>query len=179
MACNEQLSSLPAYRSAVASVINRVARAYAGVDIPRGVNRAYLQFFLPFWWEHILERGRLVKPAAEKQVTLILSPRTIPAPAAAAVPIATAQPAAPPHPTSAPWPYPPPPAFHFLPPHMPLIGGNNFGIEDDDFAVDIGPPAEHCTPTVEGGVPCDDSDSGEESFTSDEHRVERAGNDRL
>ena len=62
---------------------------------------------------------------------------------------------------------------------MPLIGGNNFGIEDDDFAVDIGPPAEHCTPTVEGGVPCDDSDSGEESFASDEHSVERAGNDRL
>ncbi len=69
-ACNA-LSSLPAYRSAVASVINRVARAYAGADIPRAVNRAYLQFFLPFWWEHILERGRLDEPAAEKQVTLI------------------------------------------------------------------------------------------------------------
>ena len=42
-ACNTQLSSFPAYSSAVASVINRVARAYAGADIPRAVNRAYLQ----------------------------------------------------------------------------------------------------------------------------------------
>ena len=118
-ACNEQLSSLPAYRSAVASVINRVARAYAGADIPRAVNRAYLQFFLPFWWEHILERGRLDEPAAEKQVTLILSPRLAPAPAAAAAPIAPAQPAAPPPPTPAPWPFPPPQAFHYLPPAPP------------------------------------------------------------
>ena len=47
-ACNAQLTSLPAYRSAVASVINRAARAYTGADIPRAVNRAYLQFFLPF-----------------------------------------------------------------------------------------------------------------------------------
>ncbi len=63
----------PAYRSAVASVINRVARAYAGADIPRAVNRAYLQFFLPFWWEHILERGRLDEPAAEKPAILTIS----------------------------------------------------------------------------------------------------------
>ena len=48
-ACNAHLTSLPAYRSAVASVINRVARAYTGADIPRAVNRAYLQFSLPFW----------------------------------------------------------------------------------------------------------------------------------
>ena len=115
-ACNEQLSSLSAYRSAVASVINRVARAYAGVDIPRAVNRAYLQFFLPFWWEHILERGRLDASAAEKQVTLILSPRAAPAPAVAAAPVAPAQPAAPPPLTPAPWPFPPPPVYHYLPP---------------------------------------------------------------
>ena len=33
-ACTAQLASLPAYCSAVASVINRVARAYTGADIP-------------------------------------------------------------------------------------------------------------------------------------------------
>jgi hypothetical protein len=79
-ACVQQLASLPAYRSGVASVVSRVAKAYSGVEIPRSVNRAYLQFFLPFWWEHILERGPLDDNTAEKQVALILKPATPPAP---------------------------------------------------------------------------------------------------
>jgi hypothetical protein len=77
-ACSLQLASLPSYRSAVASVISRVATAYTGVEVPRSVNRAYLQFFLPFWWEHILERGRLDDTTAEKQAALLLKPATEP-----------------------------------------------------------------------------------------------------
>ena len=119
-ACNSQLASLPAYRSAVASVISRVATAYSGVEVPRSVNRAYLQFFLPFWWEHILERGRLDDAAAEKQAALLLKPETPPVPALPAPALLAPTPPAAPHP----WPYPPAPFFHYPlptppPPYIP------------------------------------------------------------
>ena len=111
-ACAQQLASLPSYRSGVASVIARVAKAYTGLEIPRAVNRAYLQFFLPFWWEHILERGRLDDSAAEKQATLLLAPRPTPAPAAApAVPALL--------PPVPPWPFHPPAAYPYPAPGPP------------------------------------------------------------
>ena len=116
-ACAQQLSSLSSYRSDVASVIARVAQAYTGVEITRAVNRAYLQFFLPFWWEHILERGRLDEAGAEKQATLLLAPRPAPAPAPAAaapVPPPTVPPALLP-----PWPYHPPAGFPYPTPGPP------------------------------------------------------------
>ena len=114
-ACCEQLASLPAYRSAVASVISRVATAYTGVEVPRSVNRAYLQFFLPFWWEHILERGRLDDTTAEKQATLLLKPAAPPVPVLLAPPhFGMTPPAATP-----PWPYPPAPFFHYPLPAPP------------------------------------------------------------
>ena len=90
-ACCEQLASLPAYRSAVASVISRVATAR--VEVPSSVHRAYLQFFLPFWWEHILERNHLDASTAEDRVALILQPEPAPAQAPPSpAPLATTPP---------------------------------------------------------------------------------------
>jgi hypothetical protein len=85
------------------------------------VNRAYLQFFLPFWWEHILERNRLDASTAEERVALILQPdpapaQTPPSPA----PLATTPPPAEPTPWPS-WPYPSAvPAFYYPTPE-PLL----------------------------------------------------------
>ncbi len=73
------------------------------------MNRAYLRFFLPFWWEHILERGRLDDSTAKKQAALLLEPETPPAPAPPAPTHLVPIPPAAPHP----WPYPPAPFFHY------------------------------------------------------------------
>jgi hypothetical protein len=116
-ACAQQLASLSSYRSGVASAIARVAKTYVGLEIPRAVNRAYLQFFLPFWWEHILERGRLDESAAEKQATLLLAPRPTPAPAAAPAVPALLPPA--PIPALPPWPFHPPAAHPYPAPGPP------------------------------------------------------------
>jgi hypothetical protein len=58
-ACQAQLAAVPAYRSSVAVAITRMAATFDRAAAARTVNRAYITFFTPFWWEHILERGRL------------------------------------------------------------------------------------------------------------------------
>ncbi len=58
-ACREQYEALPTYRAAVASSISKSATALSLPCAVRAVNTAYLQLFLPFWWEHVLLRSRL------------------------------------------------------------------------------------------------------------------------
>ncbi len=73
-----------------------MATAY---DVPaagRVVNRVYLLFFLPLWWEHILKRGLLEPDKLEKKADEILAPR----PAPPALPAPPAPPALPPPPPS-------------------------------------------------------------------------------
>ncbi len=70
--------------------------AYPYAEAARFVNKAYLEFFLPFWWEHVLLRSALDEDKAAAEVKLILAP---PAPAPA---VPAAAPAPPPFPTPAP-----------------------------------------------------------------------------
>jgi hypothetical protein len=58
-ACGSQYQALPAYRVAIAATLACASSAYAGTAIARHINRAYLNFFLHFWWEHVLLRGQL------------------------------------------------------------------------------------------------------------------------
>jgi hypothetical protein len=94
-ACRQQLADLPAYRTAIATVVARMATAYDAPAAGRAVNRVYLLFFLPLWWEHILERGLLEPDKLEKKADEILLPRPAPPalPAPPAPPGATASPA--------------------------------------------------------------------------------------
>jgi hypothetical protein len=126
-ACREQLAALPAYRSAIATAITRVASTYEGAEAARWVNKAYLTFMYPFWSEHLLERGRLSKEEVAKQVKEILTPaKPTPAPAPALPPTAPhALPPVAPPPT--PWPptLPPPMALP-PPPYYPLMQPGGF-----------------------------------------------------
>jgi hypothetical protein len=79
LACKDQYEALPAYRAAVASSVSRAASALPACDGARSVNAAYLSFFLPFWWEHVLLRSRLDEADAAKASKEILS-RTPPPP---------------------------------------------------------------------------------------------------
>jgi hypothetical protein len=74
LACRQQLADLTAYRASVAAVIARVSSAYSGGDVARSVNRTYLLFFLPFWWEHVLLRGALAPDVLEKEAKALLHP---------------------------------------------------------------------------------------------------------
>ena len=56
--CKEQFDGLPAYRAAVAFAVSKAAAALPAPAAARSVNKEYLQFFLPFWWEHVLVRPR-------------------------------------------------------------------------------------------------------------------------
>ena len=117
-ACRQQLADLPAYRTAIATVVSRMATAYDAPAAGRAVNRVYLLFFLPLWWEHILERGILEPDKLEKKADEILLPRPTP-PALPAPPAPPALPPPPPfylpYPTPAPW-VPPAPAPVTMPP---------------------------------------------------------------
>jgi hypothetical protein len=73
LACREQYEALPAYRAAVATSVSRAASALPACDAARSVNAAYLSFFLPFWWEHVLLRSRLDKADVAKVSKEILS----------------------------------------------------------------------------------------------------------
>ena len=102
--CRAQLEALPTYRAAIASVLARVASAHRPAEAPRFINKSYLQFFLPFWWEHILERGALEPDKLEKTADSMLAPAVPSTPAPAPIPAAvTGPPPAQPHP----WPLPP------------------------------------------------------------------------
>ncbi len=73
LAFKEQYEAIPAYRAAVASVA-RAASALPARDAALSVNSAYLHFFLPFWWEHVLLGSRLEDAEAAKISKEILSP---------------------------------------------------------------------------------------------------------
>ena len=53
-ACVKQRDDLAAYRTAVAKAVARLADPSSPTLTARNINTAYLQFFLPFWTEHIL-----------------------------------------------------------------------------------------------------------------------------
>ena len=107
-ACRTQADGLPAYRAAIASALAMASAAYPDAEAARFVNKAYLEFFLPFWWEHVLLRSALDEDKAAAEVKLILAS---PAPAPA---VPAAAPAPPPFPTPAPPPAPQP--HHGAPP---------------------------------------------------------------
>ena len=115
--CRAQLLALPAYRSAIATAITRVASTFVGAAAARSVNKAYLTFFSPFWSEHLLERGRLSREETEKFVKGLLD---APAPALApAPPPVQPLPTPPPAPPPAQWPPTPPPVPVYYPPALP------------------------------------------------------------
>jgi hypothetical protein len=147
-ACRTQADGLQAYRAAIASALALASAAYPDAEAARFVNKAYLEFFLPFWWEHVLLRSALDEEKAAAEVKLILAPPTPApaAPAAAPAPLPFPMPTPPPalHPLhGAPPPYfpfhpppffgPPPPGY----PHAPHHGGHA-----------VGAPAPHFTPTA-------------------------------
>ncbi len=87
----------------MAAVIARVSSAFTGGDVARSVNRAYLLFFLPFWWEHVLLCGALAPDDLDKEARALLQP---------AQPAPDLAPPAPPPPSPAPPPALPPPQYH-------------------------------------------------------------------
>ena len=74
-----------------------MALAYPAVEAARSINNSYRQFFLPFWWGHILKRGILdADTKRDKTVDSFLrsAPAPLPTPLPAYVPPAAAPPAA-------------------------------------------------------------------------------------
>ena len=72
--CRRQLAELAPYRAAIAAAVARAADYSDHVSGPHPINVAYLHLFLPFWWEHVLLRPRLVDAAAAaEQADKILS----------------------------------------------------------------------------------------------------------
>jgi hypothetical protein len=65
-ACHKQLQDLPRYRAAIAAYVVQMATISANTQAST-INTAYLNFFLPFWWEHILGRARLDVADAERE----------------------------------------------------------------------------------------------------------------
>jgi hypothetical protein len=73
LACKEQYKAIPAYRAAIAASVSWAVSALPADDGARSVNSAYLSFFLPFWWEHVLRlRSRLDGSEAAKIVKEML-----------------------------------------------------------------------------------------------------------
>ena len=107
-ACVKQRDDLAAYRTAVAKAVARLADPSSPTVTARNINTAYLQFFLPFWTEHILGKARLDETAAAKEVKSIM----------AETPVVANPPAAPP-PALAPPAYIPPAHYYFPPPPPP------------------------------------------------------------
>jgi hypothetical protein len=67
-ACRVQFESLSTYRTSIATALSRASAAYPEVEAAKYVNRAYAEFFLPFWWEHILQRAPLDEDKALAEV---------------------------------------------------------------------------------------------------------------
>ncbi len=123
-ACHQQLADLTTYRASVAAVIACVSSAHTGGDVARSVKRAYLLFFLPFWWEHVLLRGALAPDDLEKEAKALrgaLAPDDLEKEAKALLqpvqPAPEFAPPAPPPPPPAPAPALPPPQYHAPPAH--------------------------------------------------------------
>jgi hypothetical protein len=113
MACRAQADGLRAYRAAIASALAMASAAYPDAEAARFVtfvNKAYLEFFLPFWWEHILLRSALDEEKAAAEVKLVLASPSPTPPTPAAAPVQ------PTPPTPAPLPLPTPPLPHGTPP---------------------------------------------------------------
>jgi hypothetical protein len=128
-ACQEQLDALPAYHAAVATTISKAAAALPPLAAAQSVNKAYLQLFLPFWWEHVLLRSRLDETGyaalVKKMTSRLPPPNYLPPPAPtlhawahpgapATMPAVAPAPAPAPPPALAPA-YAPPPAPHQAP----------------------------------------------------------------
>jgi hypothetical protein len=110
-ACHKQLQDLPRYRAAIAAYVVQMATTSANTPA-RTINTAYLNFFLPFWWEHILGRARLDEADAAREAKLIL-PSANPTPAAT--------PATTPAPPPPVYQLPPPPPVAYYPPPQGLV----------------------------------------------------------
>jgi hypothetical protein len=178
-ACQEQLDSLPAYRAAVATAISKAASALPPLAAAHSVNKAYLQLFLPFWWEHVLLRSRhdetgyasLVKEMLSRLPPPPYHPPPLPVHPAWALPGAlAAMPVAALAPAPAPAPAPPPdPAPVYVPPPVPhhapraaaparAPGGGFLGqpiaplIVGNDIGIDI-PGARPCMCAVSTAFP--------------------------
>ena len=121
-ACRDQLLAIPAYRAAVAASITRSASSYDRATTAQIVNKTYLTFFLPFWWEHVLERGRLKLDDVEKTVKELMTSDTAPPPYVAPTPLPPVQQ------TTVAWPNypppPPPPSWLGYAPPTPTPGGH-------------------------------------------------------
>ncbi len=101
-ACHKQLQDLPRYRAAIAAYVVQMATTSANTPA-RTINTVYLNFFLPFWWKHILGRARLDEADAAREAKLILPSAAASTPAATPAMTLAALPAPTP---------PPPPAYH-------------------------------------------------------------------
>jgi hypothetical protein len=78
--CRRQLAELPAYRAAIAAAVTRAADYADHGSGPHPINIAYLNFFLPFWWEHVLLRPRLpdAAVAADQAAKIMKSSAALP-----------------------------------------------------------------------------------------------------
>ncbi len=72
-ACRAQYEALSPYRAAIATAVSRAASAFSAAETARNVNTAYLNIFVPFWWEHVLLRARLEEAEATKVVKELLA----------------------------------------------------------------------------------------------------------
>ena len=72
-ACQAQHDAIPTYRAALATAIARAASAQPAAELAHSVNSAYLKLLLPFWWEHVLLRGRLDEAEAAKKVKELMN----------------------------------------------------------------------------------------------------------
>ena len=105
-ACKQQRLDLLPYRSAVVSAVAQLAVPSSPAATAKSINTAYIQLFLPFWWEHILGKARLDEAGAAKEVKEIMAkPATTPE-------------QLPPLPPTPPYYLPPPPpsSVHYAPP---------------------------------------------------------------
>ena len=130
-ACKHPFAFLPTYRAAVATAVSRAAMARPSSDAAHSVNSGYLNLFLPFWWEHVLLRGRLNETDAARMVKELLARKpppapTLPAPAPAPPAAAFAHPAPPAPRPPAPRQQAPPSAV--CKPISPLIVGTDIGL---------------------------------------------------
>ena len=72
-ACQAQYDAIPTYRAALAAAHARAASAQPAAELAHSVNSAYLKLLLPFWWEHVLLRGRLDEAEAAKKVKELMN----------------------------------------------------------------------------------------------------------
>ena len=121
--CRRQLAELPTYRAAIALTVARSSDYCDATPGPHPINVAYLHFFLPFWWEHVLQRPRLLDAAAvalEANKILKTLPALVPAAAPAPLPAAAPPPPPPAYCPPVASAYPAPPPYYPGPAYSPL-----------------------------------------------------------